>query len=155
MAMNKKSATQTKAQEIFQILPVEKQKNIQKNEPDVYKEIFSNEALINKTVLDDFIDRYQPEMNIEERARHVFSRLPLDQQSGIKHTNSKMYEAIFNNKNETSLLKEFLDKYEPLNEKVTSMQELEKLSLEDQLAFKNNFPDDYAKIISTEPKQEK
>ncbi|MBV6881838.1 hypothetical protein NG800_018285 [Epilithonimonas ginsengisoli] len=52
-------------------------------------------------------------------------------------------------------MKEFLDKYEPLNERVTSVTELEKLSLEDQLAFKNNFPDDYAKIISTEPKQDK
>lgn len=150
--MNKKSATQTKAQEIFQILPIDKQKHIQKNEPDVYKTIFSNDILLDSNILNTFIDRYQPEVNISERARYVFSRLPLLKQTTIKTSEPKIYEALFNDKNDTVLLKEFLNKYEPLNEKVTSMQELEKLSLEDQLAFKNNFPDDYAKIISTEPK---
>ncbi|WP_133944096.1 hypothetical protein [Epilithonimonas xixisoli] len=153
MAMNKKSATQTKAQEIFQILPLKKTMHIKKNEPEVYKAIFSNDALLDANILNDFIDRYQPEVNISERARHVFSRLPLLKQTIIKTSEPKMYEALFNDKNDTALLKEFLSKYEPLNEKVTSMQELEKLSLEDQLAFKNNFPDDYKKIISTEPKQ--
>ncbi|MBV6881837.1 hypothetical protein NG800_018280 [Epilithonimonas ginsengisoli] len=91
MAMNKKSATQTKAQEIFQILPVEKQKKIQKNELDVYKTIFSNDILLDSNILNDFINRYQPEVNISERARHVFSRLTLLKQTTIKTSEPKMY----------------------------------------------------------------
>ncbi|WP_313600623.1 hypothetical protein [Epilithonimonas vandammei] len=154
--MNKKSASQTKAQEVFQILPVQKQKHIKDNEPDVYKTIFSDDILLDANILNDFIRRYQPELNLTEKAQHVFSRLPLQTQSAIKHTEPDFYNALFNSKNgNNSILTQFLNKYEPLNEKVTSMQELEKLSLEDQLAFKNNFPDDYAKIISKEPKHEK
>lgn len=64
-----------------------------------------------------------------------------------------MYEALFDVKSSnSSLINEFLDKYEPLNEKIKSLDDFEKLSFEDQLFFKNNFPEDYSKIISTEPK---
>ena len=53
--MNKKSASQTKAQEVFQILPVQKQKHIKDNEPDVYKTIFSDDILLDANILNDFI----------------------------------------------------------------------------------------------------
>ena len=62
--MNKKSATQTKAQEIFQILPTEKQNYIKNNEPEVYKTLFSDDILLDAKILDDFITRYQPELDI-------------------------------------------------------------------------------------------
>lgn len=64
-----------------------------------------------------------------------------------------MYEALFDVKSSnSSLINEFLEKYEPLNEKIKSFDDFEKLSFEDQLFFKTNFPEDYSKIISTEPK---
>lgn len=154
--MNKKSASQTKAQEVFQILPVQKQKHIKDNEPDVYKTIFSDDILLDANILNDFIRRYQPELNLTEKAQHVFSRLPLQTQSAIKHTEPNFYNALFNSKDSSNtILTQFLDKYEPLNEKVTTFEDFEQLSLEDQLYFKNNFKEDYERIMSTEPKHEK
>ena len=150
--MNKKSASQTKAQEVFQILPVQKQKHIKDNEPDVYKTIFSDDILLDANILNDFISRYQPELNLTEKAQHVFSKLPLQTQSAIKHTEPNFYNALFNSKaSSNSILTQFLDKYEPLNEKVTTFEDFEQLSLEDQLNFKNNFKEDYERIMSREP----
>lgn len=150
--MNKKSATQSKAQEIFQILPPEKQKHIKENEPDVYKTIFSDDIILDANILNDFISRYQPELNLTEKAQHVFSRLPLQTQSAIKHTEPNFYNALFNSKDSSnSILTQFLDKYEPLNEKITTFEDFEQLSLEDQLNFKNNFKEDYERIMSIEP----
>ena len=113
--------------------------------------LFSNMELDNK-LIEDFINRYSSEVSNLEKAKLVFAKLPLETQSSIKHNNPKMYQALFDTKNKnSSYIEEFLDKYEPLNDKIKSFDDFNKLSFEDQLFFKNNFPEDYSKIISTEP----
>ncbi len=153
--MNKKSATQTKAQEIFQILPTEKQNYIKNNEPEVYKTLFSDDILLDAKILDDFITRYQPELDISEKARMFFQKMSLGKQIQIQRDDPKMYNALFDKNNkDNSLLQQFIDKYVPLNETITTFPQFLELSLEDQLKFKQAYPDDYNKIISTEPDNE-
>ena len=150
--MINKNETLVKAQEIFQLLPIEKQQKIKNSEPEVFKTLFSNDNISDSKVLEDFIVRYQKEFNISEKAQMVFTRLGLPKQLQIKNDDPKMYNALFNQKNkDNSILKEFLDKYEPLNEKITSFAEFNKLTLEDQVKFKQSYPDEYSKIISVEP----
>lgn len=149
--MNDKNQILEDAKEIFQILDPLKQSEIKNNEPDIYKMLFSNMELDNK-LIEDFINRYSSEVSNLEKAKLVFAKLPLETQSSIKHNNPKMYQALFDTKNKnSSYIEEFLDKYEPLNDKIKSFDDFNKLSFEDQLFFKNNFPEDYSKIISTEP----
>lgn len=151
---SKNNNLQIKAQEIFQILPLEKQMQIKSNESEVYRAIFSDDIDLEIDIINKFISAYQKELNLSEKAQHVFSRLPLNTQSAIKHTEPEVYNAIFNSKSgNNSVLIQFLDKYEPLNEKVTTFEDFQTLTVEDQLKFKNNFRDDYAKIMSTEPKE--
>ena len=149
--MNDKNQILEDAKEIFQSLDTLKQSEIKNNEPDIYKMLFSNIELDNK-LIEDFINRYSSEVSNLEKAKLVFAKLPLETQSSIKHNNPKMYQALFDTKNKnSSYIEEFLDKYEPLNDKIKSFEDFNKLSFEDQLFFKNNFPEDYSKIISTEP----
>lgn len=149
--MNDKNQILEDAKEIFQSLDPLKQSEIKNNEPDIYKMLFSNMELDNK-LIEDFINRYSSEVSNLEKAKLVFAKLPLETQSSIKHNNPKMYQALFDTKNKnSSYIEEFLDKYEPLNDKIKSFEDFNKLSFEDQLFFKNNFPEDYSKIISTEP----
>ena len=149
--MNDKNQILEDAKEIFQSLDTLKQSEIKNNEPDIYKMLFSNMELDNK-LIEDFINRYSSEVSNLEKAKLVFAKLPLETQSSIKHNNPKMYQALFDTKNKnSSYIEEFLDKYEPLNDKIKSFEDFNKLSFEDQLFFKNNFPEDYSKIISTEP----
>lgn len=149
--MNDKNQILEDAKEIFQSLDPLKQSEIKNNEPDIYKMLFSNMELDNK-LIEDFINRYSSEVSNLEKAKLVFAKLPLETQSSIKHNNHKMYQALFDTKNKnSSYIEEFLDKYEPLNDKIKSFDDFNKLSFEDQLFFKNNFPEDYSKIISTEP----
>ncbi|WP_312342946.1 hypothetical protein [Chryseobacterium binzhouense] len=151
VTMNKKNATVEKAQDIFQRLPVEKQNHIKNNEIEVYQTIFSKEPLVDGSILDDFINRYQQEIGLRDRALNVFQKMSAGKQFQVKSDDSKLYNALFDPASDNSLLEEFLDKYEPLNEKVTNFKQFNELTLEDQLNFKNQFPDDYSKIISTEP----
>lgn len=152
--MTNKNEALVKAQEIFQMLPKEKQKKIKDSEPEVIKILFGNEEILDNTVLENFIKIYEPELNITEKVIMVFSRLTLAQQIKIKNNDPKMYNALFDQKKQdNSILLEFLDKYEPLNEKIKSFEQFNLLSLEDQLKFKQSFPAEYAKILSKEPEQ--
>ncbi len=151
--MNKENNILENAREIFQILDPQKQAKIKNNEPELYKMLFDNNSKQDNAIIEDFVKRYRPEISNFEKARLVFSKLPLETQAAIKHNTPKMYEALFDVKSSnSSLINEFLEKYEPLNEKIKSFDDFEKLSFEDQLFFKTNFPEDYSKIISTEPK---
>lgn len=150
--MDKKNSTVVKAQEIFQLLPPEKQKKIKSTDPEVYNSLFGDNP--DSKILDNFIRIYQEEFNISDRAQMVFSRLTLGKQIQVKTDDPKMYNALFDQKNkDNATLQEFLDKYETLNEKIITFDQFQQLSLEDQLRFKQSFPQEYRKIIATEPQK--
>ncbi|PRB03064.1 hypothetical protein CQ046_10945 [Chryseobacterium sp. MYb7] len=89
------------------------------------------------------------------KARDLFQKLPIETQKKIKNDAPETYQAIFGKELiiETSILENFFDEYEPLNEKIKTFQDLEKLPLEKQLSFKENFPKEYAEIMNTESKK--
>lgn len=154
--MSKTNTAILEAQELFQRLPVDQQKFIKNSEPEVYKSIFGDEALSDAKILADFMSRYKIEKDLRSHAVDVFSKLDGSKPAYIKDQRPDLYEALFDEtKSNNALLQEFLDEYEPLNARVTNFEEFDALSLEDQINFKKNFSDDYAKIISIEPNQEK
>lgn len=88
-----------------------------------------------------------------ETARDLFQKLPIDTQKKIKSENEEIYNSIFG-KNvivKESVLNDFFEKYQPLNEKIKTLDDLEKLPLEKQVLFKDNFPAEYKKIMNINP----
>lgn len=88
-----------------------------------------------------------------ETARDLFQKLPIETQKKIKTENKETYNSIFGKNTivKESVLSDFFDQYQPLNEKIKTLDDLEKLPLEKQVLFKNNFPKEYKKIMNINP----
>ena len=86
-------------------------------------------------------------------AQNLFQKLPLETQQKIKNDKQKVYNAIYSKDPliDSSLLEWFLDQYEPLLGKINTFDDFEKLNLETQVFFKDNFPAEYEKIMNLNP----
>jgi len=83
------------------------------------------------------------------KAHDIFQKLSLETQKYIKSEEPEMYHALFGGDALVNnyVLDQFFDKYEPLNEKIKTFDDLNNLSLEKQVFFKENFPGEYNEIM--------
>src|SRR5690606_19368029 len=88
------------------------------------------------------------------KAQKIFQTMPLEKQKELKEQFPELYNALWDSLLiNMSAVNQFIEKFEPLNERIRNFDELEKLSLTAQVEFKNQFPKDYARIMNLSTEQ--
>lgn len=94
--MNKKSFTVSKAQDLFQKLPMETQKLIKAKKQDVYSAIWGKDLLIKTSLLNNFLNEYEWIYENIKTFRD-FENLDLEKQLFFKENFPTQYKKISNN----------------------------------------------------------
>ncbi|MXS70264.1 hypothetical protein GSF70_03460 [Flavobacteriaceae bacterium W22] len=173
--MNEPQQKLETARYIYQSLPLEKQLEIKRQQPDLYHAIYGDDAIPNTYYLEPFIEAHKSSINSDSEnvnlsaeiaegfkntkfskvpasivdANNLFQKLSIDTQMMIKNDKPEIYNMLFKENVfvDTSALSAFLKDYDPKYLEIKSIRDLETLSLNAQLDFKKNFPGEYGRIM--------